>query len=125
MFRASICLRGQNGVADRIPWRHFRRDVNRSINTEALLQSLVNHEQRGIPDGAGAKGNKGFDLVGQCLLLQRAAAFLVRLYSWLPACRLPCMLCCPLLVNPRISGQSCISLVLKARDPQGHSCLQS
>ena len=85
MFRASVCLRGQSGVGDRIPRRHFRRDVDRSVNTEALLQSLVNHEQRGIPDGAGAKGNEGFDLVGQCLLSQPGAANLVRLYDCLHA----------------------------------------
>ena len=33
------------------------------LETEAVLQSLVNHEQQGIPDRAGAKGSDAFDLV--------------------------------------------------------------
>ncbi len=42
---------------------HHISPADSPLETEAVLQSLVNHEQQGIPDRAGAKGSDAFDLV--------------------------------------------------------------
>ncbi len=41
---------------------------DQTLDTEAVLQTLINHEQQGVPDRAGANGNDGFDLVSSMLL---------------------------------------------------------
>ena len=38
------------------------------LDTELLLQTLVNYEQQGVPDSAGTGGKQGFDLVRQASL---------------------------------------------------------
>lgn len=48
--------------------QHVRRNVTSAgtrapLDTETLLQRLVNYEQQGVPNNAGTNGNKGFDLV--------------------------------------------------------------
>ncbi|KAA6423036.1 MAG: folylpolyglutamate synthase-like [Trebouxia sp. A1-2] len=42
---------------------HHISPADSPLETETVLQSLVNHEQQGIPDRAGAKGSTAFDLV--------------------------------------------------------------
>lgn len=42
---------------------HHVSPADSPLETDAVLQSLVNHEQQGIPDRAGAKGSDAFDLV--------------------------------------------------------------
>lgn len=42
-------------------------DCGESLDTAELLGKLVNHEQQGVPDSAGAKSSRAFDLVSsQC-----------------------------------------------------------
>ena len=47
--------------------RFSSSQADKPLDTDTILQKLVNHEQQGVPDRAGANGVDGFDLASSML----------------------------------------------------------